>query len=292
MHNDDFDVTKGCEIIVSISRYKNDLKLNSIEHNPYILKSSNTILKLYAGKGVGVVTKDGLNAPKNYAAINSVPLSNLEKLFNNFCINSKELNIYCTISVTNGEQIAKETANSKVGVIGGISILGTTGWVKPISATAYLASITQEINFIKTNNISPVVFTIGNNSFKYAKENYKEQQIIEIGNFVYDALDLCNKLSLYNIVLICGIGKMTKISQGFKNTHNRFGSIDFEKLKNEIKKDLNYDIDLNSTKTVKGVSLQLEKENLDLKFYEAIEYDALKQIKSWFLNIDIDFILS
>ncbi|HHB93732.1 MAG TPA: cobalt-precorrin-5B (C(1))-methyltransferase, partial [Campylobacterales bacterium] len=70
MDNDDLDITKGCKIVVTLSDKKDDLQLNSIEHNPYIIDS----LEIYAGVGVGVVTKDGLKPPKGYPAINPTPL--------------------------------------------------------------------------------------------------------------------------------------------------------------------------------------------------------------------------
>jgi cobalt-precorrin-5B (C1)-methyltransferase len=81
MDNDDLDVTKGCEIIVSISNNKTDLIINNIKHQPYILKSKNNICEIYAGNGVGIVTKDGLKPPKKHPAINPIPLQNLDNIF-------------------------------------------------------------------------------------------------------------------------------------------------------------------------------------------------------------------
>ncbi len=292
MDNDDLDVTKGCEIVVSLSYDKDDLVLNELEHKPYILKSNNNILEIYAGVGVGVVTKDGLKPPKNYPAINPKPLEVLEKLFSTpKTYPLKPKTYFCTIGVTNGKEIAKQTANAKVGVLGGISILGTTGWVKPISATAYIDSIEQELNYAKVNDCKGVVFTLGNTAYKKAIQNSKfkiqNYYIVEVGNFVYDAISLANSLNIKNIVFICGIGKMTKVAQGFKNTHNRFGGIDLELLKDDIYQELDENIDINITKTVKGISLQLELNNKSKKFYNMIEDKANKQLKEWFNNINI-----
>jgi len=80
MDNDDLDVTKGCEIVVTISDQKEDLELNSIEHKPYTIGS----LELYAGVGVGVVTKDGLKPPKGYPAINPTPLKVIANIYSKF----------------------------------------------------------------------------------------------------------------------------------------------------------------------------------------------------------------
>ncbi|RLA76612.1 MAG: cobalt-precorrin-5B (C(1))-methyltransferase, partial [Epsilonproteobacteria bacterium] len=186
MDNDDLDVTKGCEIVVSISSNFNELELNQIEHKPYILKSNNTTLEIYAGVGVGVVTKDGLKPQKNYPAINPKPLEVLEKIFSTYGKNLGD--IYCTVSVTNGEQIATQTANAKVGVVGGISILGTTGFVKPISATAYICSIEEELNFALANAFGTIIFALGNSAYKKAIKLNNNAYIIEIGNFIYDGI--------------------------------------------------------------------------------------------------------
>ena len=287
MDNDDLDVTKGCEIIVSLSYNKDDLEFNNLTHKPYIINSNNNTLEIYSGVGVGVVTKDGLKPPKNYPAINPKPLEVFEYLFQNSKFKIQNSKLFATIGITNGEKIAKQTANSKVGVIGGLSILGTTGFVKPISATAYIDSIEQELNFIQANDYDTAILTLGNSSFSYAKEHYKIEQIVEIGNFVYDAIELAKNLKIRNIIFICGIGKMTKLTQGFKNTHNRFGGIDLELLKKEIKEILDVDIDINFTKTVKGISIQLEKEDKIDKFYKLIESKANQQIKNWFSSVNI-----
>ncbi|MEO1954273.1 MAG: cobalt-precorrin-5B (C(1))-methyltransferase, partial [Campylobacterales bacterium] len=96
MDNDDLDITKGCEIIVYISDKKDDLTLNSLPHKPYILKNDISILEIYAGKGVGVVTKDGLKPPKNYPAINPTPLKVMKEIFQKQTISYKKL--FCSVS--------------------------------------------------------------------------------------------------------------------------------------------------------------------------------------------------
>ena len=284
MDNDDLDVTKGCEIVVTLSDKIEDLKLNSLTHKPYIINN----LHIYAGVGVGVVTKDGLKPPKGYPAINPTPLKAIEIIYNKF---GKKKVIYSSISVIDGDKLAKQTANSKVGVLGGISILGTTGFVKPISSVAYIDSIRTELKFIKANYFNEAILTLGNSSFNYAKENYKEGQIVEIGNFIYDSFQIAYELKIEKIVFICGIGKAVKVAQGYKNTHNRFGSIDFMKLRDDIKKELGVDVDIESTKTVKGLSLQLNKIGKMDKFYNMIKKLADIQLKKWSPSILIQTII-
>ena len=282
MDNDDLDVTKGCEIVVTISNRVEDLELNPLKHTPYEIST----LKLYAGVGVGVVTKDGLKAPKGFPAINPTPLKAIEQIYHKFRAKKE---IFSAISVTNGEELAKQTANAKVGVLGGISILGTTGFVKPVSSVAYIDSIRTEIAFAKANGYDKIVLTLGNSSFNYAKKQYKEEQIVEIGNFVYDAIAIAQTLGIDKVVFICGIGKATKVMQGCKNTHNRFGSIDFVDLKDKIVQKLGIEVDIESTKTVKGVTAQL-KNGVD-EFYRLVTIETNQQIEDWFRKIEIETVI-
>jgi cobalt-precorrin-5B (C1)-methyltransferase len=284
MDNDDLDITKGCKIVISISDNLDDLKLNSISHKPYIIDN----LYIYAGVGVGVVTKDGLKPPKDYPAINPTPLKAIEKIYNIF---GKNRVIYTAISIINGEELSKQTANAKVGVLGGLSILGTTGFVKPISSIAYIDSIETELNFIKSNGYNMAILTLGNSSFRYAKENYKLEQIVEIGNFIFDSLQIVKRLDIKNIIFICGVGKAVKVAQGHKNTHNRFGSINFIKLRDNIREQLRVEVDIESTKTVKGLSLQLKKIGKIDEFYNIVKLQTDTQLKKWSPLIAIESII-
>ena len=283
MDNDDLDVTKGCEIVVTISDKKEDLEFNKVTHKPYVIGS----FELYAGIGVGVVTKEGLKPPKDFPAINPTPLKAIADIYANLC-RDEDNPTYGSISVTNGEELAKQTANAKVGVLGGISILGTTGIVKPISTDAYIDSIRTELGVAKANGYKQVILTLGNSSFAYAKEYYDEMQIVEIGNFVYDALKIVEDLGFESAIFVCGIGKATKVMQGCKNTHNRFGSINFDTLKNDIRDELGIFVDIEVTKTVKGVSLQLEELGLVNEFYEMIQQKTEEKMTVWFENLNIE----
>jgi len=289
--NDDLDVTKGCEIIVSISSQLDDLVLNSIFHDPYIFEKNNTKIHIYASSGVGIVTKKGLKPPLGFCAINPVPLKAIKAIFEYLSYKIEEKEIFCSIGVTNGEDIAKQTANSKVGVIGGISILGTKGIVKPISSSAYINSIKTEINFAKNNDYETIYFTLGNSSFAEAKKYNNIESIIEVGNFVYDSLNIAKELNIKKVIFICGIGKMTKVAQGFKNTHNRFGVIDFELLQEDILKDIGYKVDIRSTLTVKGISEELKQLNKIDHLYSLISKKANEQIKKWFPTLNIEAII-
>ena len=291
MDNDDLDVTKGCEIVVTISGDMNELKINSIKHNPASFQSKTNKLFLYAGSGVGIVTKKGLKIKPNFAAINPRPRDAIFKAFEEITKCYNNLNLYCTISVTNGDKIAKQTANAKVGVLGGISILGTTGIVKPVSSSAYIDSVKTEIEFAVQNGHKTLYFTLGNSAFNVAKKHSSEEAIIEIGNFVYDAIKIATDLGVQEVVFLCGIGKMTKVYQGFKNTHNRFGVIDFKQLQYDIEDELGVRVDIESTLTVKGITEELEKKGVLKEFYKMITLKANKQIKLWHKTSNVKTII-
>ena len=121
MQNDDLDVTKGCEIIVSISSKVEDLVLNDIKQKPYILNCNNTTVYIDASSVVGIVTKKGLKPPPQYPAINPVPLNAIKDVFESLSLKINKKELFCSVGVTNGVEIAKQTANAKVGILGGIS---------------------------------------------------------------------------------------------------------------------------------------------------------------------------
>jgi len=265
MENDDLDVTQGCVLVARVAKSRESLELNPLEHHPYCLEGR---LYLYAGRGVGVVSKEGLKPPKGYPAINPTPLNAIKELLKRR-LPAKPL--FASIGVIDGEKIAKKTANEKVGVLGGLSILGTTGWVKPVSSRAYLQSIEAELDVIRASGYARVVFTLGNRSFERALERYPREQIVEIGNFIYEGLRLAFDRGM-DASLYVGIGKAVKIAQGFKNTHNRFGSIDFGELGAWIGRDLDGIV------TVKRVSEIVERADL----YRSVKKRAEAVIEAWF----------
>ena len=288
MDNDDLDVTKNCELVVTISDDLDDLNLNQNPHNAQVCVNGTNKISIYAGVGVGVVTKKGLKISPDFPAINPTPLNAMFEIFTTLTKGYENLDLKCSVSITDGEAISKQTANAKVGVLGGLSILGTTGIVKPVSSSAYIDSVKTEIEFAKQNEYVPLIFTIGNTTFSTAKERYDEGQIVEVANFVYDSIEISTNLNIQKVVFVCGIGKMTKVYQGFKNTHNRFGSIDFVQLKDDIKNEIGYDVDIESTKTVKGLSLELDSVGLVEELYTMIAKKANEQIKIWFPTSNVE----
>jgi len=271
--NDDLDVTKGAKISCKLLQ---TLPKNLKVQTPTLLKVNNLSLYIWAGEGVGVVTKKGLKIAPNYPAINPIPLLMMQENAQSVVADATG-KLHAVFSVENGEAIAKDTANAKVGVLGGISILGTRGIVKPISATAYIDSIEAEVSVAAAFNEDIIVFTLGNSAVDFAKKLYDETSIVEIGNFVYDALAKLKKHHFKKIVFITSVAKMAKVAQGAKNTHNRFGGIDFDEVKKWLDEDLGVTLE-GEFVTLKGVLEVLEHKE---PFVELIAQKALTQLQSW-----------
>ncbi len=280
MDNDDLDVTKGCTIVATVSDRLADLVRNPREHTPYTIGK----LRLYAGEGVGIVTRAGLKPPVGYPAINPKPLEAIKAQYARFA-DRIDREIYATIGIEDGEAIARQTANAKVGVLGGLSILGTTGWVKPVSSDAYLDSIRAEVAVIAAGGIETAVLTLGNASLAYAQRQYDAVQIVEVGNFVHEALSVVQASGLRQAVFVCGIGKGVKVMQGYRNTHNRFGSIDFTALCESIEAQWGIPIDPESLRTVKGLLKELG--TYEEAFYRWVESQATEVMRGWYPDLEV-----
>ncbi|HHY73953.1 MAG TPA: cobalt-precorrin-5B (C(1))-methyltransferase [Bacillus bacterium] len=190
--------------------------------------------QLDGGIGVGRITKPGLPIPIGEAAINPIPRKmikeTVQELLNEFEINR---GISVTISVPDGEIIAKKTLNARLGVIGGISILGTRGIVVPFSSSAYMASIVQYIKVAHANECEHVVITTGGRSEKYAMKTYphlREEAFIEMGDFVGFTLKQCKKQGVKKVSMVGMMGKFSKIAKGDMMVHSKGSQVDFQFL--------------------------------------------------------------
>jgi len=280
--NDDIDVTKGAKIFCDLHlEAPQDLK----EQTPSQLNLNKTLLYVWAGEGVGVVTKKGLKITPNHPAINPVPLEMMGENTLDIVKENSDI-LHAIFSVEDGENIARDTANAKVGVLGGISILGTRGIVKPVSASAYIDSIETEIDVAAALSEDVIVFTLGNTAIDFAKELYDETNIVEIGNFVYDASERLQKHHFEKMVFITSVAKMTKVAQGFKNTHNKFGTIDFEEVRAWLLNELNYTLAKEEYISLKGVIEVLPKE-LQENFVRLLSKKSAKMFQKWFTDLGI-----
>ncbi len=280
--NDDIDVTKGAHIsVLLLEEMPQGLK----EQNSSELQIGAFSLSIWAGDGVGVVTKKGLKISPNHPAINPVPLEMMHENIQEI-VKKQALHLHAVFEVKDGESIALQTANAKVGVLGGISILGTRGIVKPVSSSAYIDSIETEIDVAAAQSQEVIVFTLGNSAVDFAKELYDEVSIVEIGNFVYDASERLQKHNFKKMVFVTSVAKMTKVAQGFKNTHNRFGTIDFCKVKECLKDELNIELIDEEFVTLKAVLAELDAQEKKA-FVELLSKKAVEQLKEWFVELEL-----
>ncbi|WP_134704052.1 cobalt-precorrin-5B (C(1))-methyltransferase [Ammoniphilus sp. YIM 78166] len=189
-------------------------------------------IELDGGIGVGRVTKPGLPVPVGEAAINPVPrqmiMETIREVLEQYGYAHRGVKV--VISVPQGEEMAKKTLNARLGILGGISILGTRGIVVPFSTSAYKASIVQAINVAMTNGCDHLVLSTGGRSEKYAMELYPElpeEAFIEMGDFVGFSLLQCKRKNARKITLVGMMGKFSKVAQGVMMVHSKSAPVDF-----------------------------------------------------------------
>lgn len=214
---DDPDVTDGIEIVVKTwtSEY-NDKKVI-----------------LSGGKGVGVVTRNGLEQEVGQPAINKVPRNMIIQAVEEVISQSDfEGSINIEISIPDGEEIAKKTFNPKLGIEGGISILGTSGIVEPMSEKALIDTIETELKILKSDGIKHIIMTPGNYGEKYLRDkiHIKTDKVLKCSNYIGETIDLAVSLEFDSILLVGNFGKLVKLAAGIMNTHSKVADGRFETI--------------------------------------------------------------
>jgi len=215
---DDPDVTNGAEICVTVS----------------FLETVNKII-IDGGIGVGRVTKPGLGLEIGKAAINPTPLKMIKQAIDEIIGQQKNsYGLSVTISVPKGEEISKRTDNPRLGIIGGISILGTTGIVIPYSTASFAASIRQSIDVSKAMGSDSVILTTGGRSEDFARgifgNSIADHAYIQIGDFIGFSIKQCAIKKIKKANVIGFIGKLTKMAMGIKQTHVKGSHVDMNFL--------------------------------------------------------------
>ncbi|HRD50684.1 MAG: cobalt-precorrin-5B (C(1))-methyltransferase [Candidatus Competibacter sp.] len=182
-----------------------------------------------AGPGVGVVTRPGLPIPVGEPAINPTPrrmiADHLFKLATEYGYHG---GFEITIGVENGAELAKKTLNPRLGIVGGLSILGTTGIVRPFSCSAYIASIQQAIEVARANGLSHIAACTGATSERAMRTHYQmpDMALIEMGDFAGAVLKHLRRTPIPQLSLAGGFGKISKLAAGHLDLHSRHSSID------------------------------------------------------------------
>ena len=177
------------------------------------------------GEGVGRVTKKGLKQQIGEAAINPVPRKMIEEQLKTAAADySYDGGLKAVISVPMGTQIAKKTFNPRLGIEGGISILGTTGIVEPMSEQALIDTISVELDVRRAQNEEFIIVTPGNYGQDFLRDNLgiAVDKCVKCSNFIGDTIDMCIEKGFKSMLLVGHIGKLSKLGCTIYNTHSRY----------------------------------------------------------------------
>lgn len=181
-----------------------------------------------SGVGIGIVTKKGLSVEVGKPAINPVPMKMIRNeiakvLGENNKLLNKDKSLKITIFAPKGEEIAKKTFNPRLGIVGGISILGTTGIVEPMSEDGWKKSLSIELEMKKAQGMDKIILVPGNHGEEFIREHLKidMNNCVRMSNFVGYMLNEAKRLGFKKILMAGHIGKFIKISAGIFNTHSK-----------------------------------------------------------------------
>lgn len=214
---DDPDVTHGALICAEVS-----------------WNEASSAMEIHSSTGVGIVTKPGLPVPVGEPAINPIPRKMiLHEVKEVLDANGISQGVKITIFVPDGEKIAEQTMNAKLGIIGGISILGTRGLVIPFSTAAYRSTLAVTIKASAENGQNHLVLTTGGRSEKYAKGLYPQLDSMafhEAGEFIGFAIKKCLTNHIQKVTVAGMMGKLSKVAAGELMLHSSKSSVDFSFL--------------------------------------------------------------
>ena len=275
---DDPDVTHGAEIIVELSFTE---KINEIE--------------IKGGEGVGIVTKPGLGLEINKAAINPVPK---KMIIENLRDIGKEIlggkGIKVVISVPKGKELGPKTDNPRLGIINGISILGTSGIVIPFSTASYAASIRKNLDVAIAMGNDKVVLATGGRSEDFAKKviDLPEHCFIQMGDFSGFTIQQCGRKNIKRAFVVGFIGKLAKMAAGVKQTHVKGSKVDMNFLANlamECNADDKIIDDIRKANTARHVLEIIQKNHVE-GFFELIctkTYDHMRKYSDRKVPIEV-----
>lgn len=217
---DDPDVTNGSKIVAKVTLSK---------------EPASAPIRFVAGTGVGTVTLPGLGLEVGGPAINTTPrkmmteeltsvLEEYRQSISNHTKTTEACGLIVTISVPGGEELAARTFNPKLGIVGGISIIGTSGIIRPFSTDAFIASIRKETEVAKAIGCTTLIVNSGAKSERYLKARYPElppQAFVHYGNFIGETLKIASSLDFPQVVMGIMIGKAVKLAEGFLDTHSK-----------------------------------------------------------------------
>ncbi|MDR2344031.1 MAG: cobalt-precorrin-5B (C(1))-methyltransferase CbiD [Spirochaetaceae bacterium] len=203
---DDPDITSGCLVYASVKKHTGQ---------GFVIEG---------GEGIGRVTLPGLDQPVGAAAINSVPRRMITDAFREACEASGFTGgLFASISIPDGEKLAERTFNKRLGIVGGLSVLGTSGIVEPMSEAAFCDSIKAELSVLRALGYDSVTLTPGNIGLDFLARNYPDLRPVKCANFIGESIVMGAEAGFSNILIAGHIGKLVKLVSGSFNTHSRYG---------------------------------------------------------------------
>ena len=215
---DDPDITHGAEIVVTVA-----------------LKNNLSGVFFHAGEGVGTVTRPGLALDIGEPAINPAPRAMIQSAIKNLAkkyTNITTQGISITISIPGGEELAKKTMNGRLGIKGGLSVLGTTGIVIPYSCASWINSIHRGVDVARAANIKHIAAATGSTSETAIQKmlNLPETALIDMGDFAGGLLKYLRQNPIERLTIAGGIGKLTKLAQGAMDLHSSRSEVNMNGL--------------------------------------------------------------
>jgi len=227
---DDPDITKGIEIRVSVSILPTDIALTSEDEAdddgllPRIL--------IRGGEGIGTITLPGFDYPPGSAAINKVPRQMIRHNLRLSLDQSTQLMV--NISVPDGAEIARRTFNPRLGIVGGISIVGVSGIIQPFSIEGFINSIRKCMNVAKAMGCTHLVLHSGAKSEHILQKKHPDLPTIafvEYGNYVGEAIRIADEMQIPHITIGIMLGKAVKLAEGHLDTHSRQATMNKDFIK-------------------------------------------------------------
>lgn len=213
---DDPDVTHGALVLATVR-----------------LAAPSSGVTFHAGDGVGTVTKAGLPLPPGEPAINPVPRQMIRQALEEVATtNGVACDVDVEIAIPKGRDLAAKTLNGRLGIVGGLSILGTTGIVIPYSCAAWIHSIHRGVDVARAAGLDHIAASTGSTSEQAVQALYHlpETALIDMGDFVGGTLKYVKKHPVPRVTIAGGVAKMTKLAQGLLDLHSKRGSVDLDAL--------------------------------------------------------------
>ncbi|UCE54693.1 MAG: cobalt-precorrin-5B (C(1))-methyltransferase [Desulfobacterales bacterium] len=274
---DDPDVTHNAEIGAKVRLIRSDDRLN---------RESKAKVLITGGEGVGRVTKPGLEVLPGDPAINPGPRKMITQAVDDVLHeHALQHPVQVEIFVLQGKKLAEKTLNARLGILNGLSILGTTGIVRPMSHDAFTATIKSALSIAQASGLDHVILTTGRRSERFAQTYWSqlpEEAFIQIGDFFKMSLQFASEKRLMNISLAVFFGKAIKMAQGMAHTHAAKASLRLDKLSEwaeKVTRDRAFSQHIRTANTARHAFEIIQKKYPEVIFY--VGKQIIKSAKSF-----------